>query len=138
MMNKAPGTRVALKGINELLAKAINATKVTETVVTASGVFTGKVWQLANGTKILVESATSSLLQGIALSTVGTTILSAPAVVAVIKAVKKLTNKTKNLLTFYPILPNLFHPAFCFLLPFVSFSAKHPTIFATSFYQILI
>ena len=99
MANKIPsaGIRNALFNINELLAKAIKATKVTHRVVMSNGtVASGLVYQLANGSKILVDSVTSSLLQGIAISAMSGSILSAPAIIAAIAGVKLLAKKLKK------------------------------------------
>ena len=92
-----PANKTALIAINKFLAKTINATEVTKSIQLASGEFEEiKLWYLANGTMLNPTSAASSLLKGIAMSSIGSAIIASPVVIVLIKSIRKLIEKMKS------------------------------------------
>ena len=86
LMNQIPALRPFIRFTNNILGGMIGATIKTVSIGNSS--FAG--WVLANGTIINPSCAASSLLKGLAISGVSSTLLVAPLVVAIKKLVEKM------------------------------------------------
>ncbi len=86
IMNKLPILRPFFKFTNNILGRMINAT--IQTVTMGNTTFAG--WVLANGTMINPSCAAASLLKGVAISGIGSTLMVAPIVIAIKELVEKM------------------------------------------------
>ena len=83
--NQAPALRGFAKFVNNILGGMIGATK------DAAG-----IWSLANGAMINPSVASTSLLKGLAISSVGSALLLTPVIAGAVVGVKKLISKMKE------------------------------------------